>query len=443
MPMDSLPADTVFSRTPFRFHSGLRKTSAALCYGFLLCSGFAQAPRPQPSLPLATKAGEKTPVPAVSTASQFKRASAKIGAPLFLSKPTGNLPAGNVQLTATELAPNQGAADGGPIQLTQNLSLGTRAGLDALLQHLRTLHKDWKPQARCQIAFSDTLAPDETVAFDFPIAILLTSMLGDWSVAPGCAAFGILRPDGTVFPVSRALIRVTAAARGGAKRILVPERNGGQVADMLLNDGPAAFCGVQIFAVNNFEDAQLYAAAEPTPEIAEALSRFEAIQQRLTAPGADPEALLKDPDTLEALRGVLLKSPNHLSARLLLGHSTGRYKIFSADGSSEVIERIGASLVPACRSPRPNDAASLQKDLVNKEVETLKKARERLDPTSQPWLDAVLRYAAVVQGWHQEPPRDSARAMQINAQLLATAKAARAEDIKLHNLLAEKRLNRR
>jgi hypothetical protein len=33
--------------------------------------------------------------------------------------------------------------------------------------------------------------------------------------------------------------------------------------------------------------------------------------------------------------------------------------------------------------------------------------------------------------------------MQINAQLLATAKAARAEDIKLHNLLAEKRLSRR
>ncbi len=80
---------------------------------------------------------------------------------------------------------------------------------------------------------------------------------------------------------------------------------------------------------------------------------------------------------------------------------------------------------------------------MNKEVEILKKARERLDPTSQPWLDALLRYAAVVQGWHQEPPRDSARAMQINAQLLATAKLARAEDIKLHNLLAEKRQSRR
>jgi hypothetical protein len=441
--MDLLTSALVFFRPLFRLPFQRRTASAVLLSGCLAGSGFAQAQRPESGLSLKSKAGEKTSGAAAAPASPFKRSKAKLGVPLFLSKPTGNLPAGNVQITATELSANQGDADGGPIQLTQNLSLGTRAGLDAVWQHLQTLHKDWKPQSRCQISFNEVLAPDETVAFDFPVAILLSSMLGDWNIAPGCAGFGVLRADGTVAPVSRALIRVTAAARGGAKRILVPERNGGQVADMLLNDGPAAFSAVQIFAVSNFEDARLYAAAEPGEETKEALSRFDAIQQQLTAPGADPDALLKDPEILEALRGVLLKSPNHLSARILLGHSSGRYKLFSPDGSAEVVERIAATLVPSSRSPRPNDAASLQKDLINKEIDTLNKARGRLDPVAHTWLDALQRYAAVVQSWHQEPPRDTARAVQLNTQLLATAKAARAEDIKLHNLLAERRQSRR
>lgn len=446
---------------PAHCRAAMRVVVAMLFSALILApSAFAQkarpTPKPRPATPkpfspfskpaAATPApvspfSKPTDTPAVPIKpAEFKREKASISVPFFVAKPSGNLPAANVRLTATVLPESKDAE--GLITFTQNLGLGTRDMLNLVTKYLITKNGTWPAGKRVEISFSEEISTDEVLPGALAVALLVDSLENDWDIDPNVTVFGMIDLEGVIRAAPRALVRSTAAARGGATRLIVPEKNNGQISDMLLNGGPAAFSTMQIFATNNFEDATTLVNAKLSDDLVKAMDHFEDAQKKLMSAGDSAAELLKDSDFTSDLRDVMVRAPNHLTARLLLGYTAGRYAKFSFEGSVETVERVGYVLLPAARSPKANDAASLQKEEVDSEMTKLRGARERFDPAVHPWLDAILHYGEVVQAWQADPPRDTARATQLNNALLSASALVRAEGVKIYNLTQE-RLRRR
>jgi hypothetical protein len=233
---------------------------------------------------------------------------------------------------------------------------------------------------------------------------------------------GAIRADGDLDPVSNPIPRLLAAMRGGAERVLLPEKMFKQVTDVLVSEGPAAFAKTQIFTISNFEDAPAIASASPEATIVRAIRRFADVERMLRAAGANADSALREPALKEALRDVLTIAPSHMSARLLLGRTTGQYMTLSIEGSLTALEAMCTTMLKAARSRNPTDLSQLPIAAVQAEAARLGAARARLDVKAQPVADALLVYADVAKAWNERPPSNASQQGERFRSLSAAAK---------------------
>ena len=173
------------------------------------------------------------------------------------------------------------------------------------------------------------------------------------------------------------------------------------------------------------------------PLVAESVAAFTEAQTALAAAGADAVALLKKTDTQESLRTVLEKWPNHVSARLLLGYSIGRYKTFSVAGSVQVIDRTAATLFAGVNSGRSHEVRNLPPDRIDADLAAIRLAVDRLDPKARPLANHLIAYGEAAKSWHSQPPRTAKDATALAGTLSAEAAQAQDERQKLARSLVK------
>ena len=142
----------------------------------------------------------------------------------------------------------------------------------------------------------------------------------------------------------------------------------------------------------------------------------------LTAAGANADATLREPACKEALREVLTTAPSHMSARLLLGRTTGQYTTLSLDGSITALDAMCPTLLKGARSRNPTDLAQLPNAATQAEATRLAGARTRLDAKAQPVVDALLAYANIIKAWSERPPANAAQQGERFRSLSAAAR---------------------
>src|SRR5690349_18119675 len=101
--------------------------------------------------------------------------------------------------------------------------------------------------------------------------------------------------------------------------------------DILVREGSAVFAHPQFFTVTSLDEAPAIAASQQDPQIVRAVQAFEKVEQALKAGGPSPDATLKTEAVKEQLRQVLMIAPSHMTARLLLGRTTGQYTTLSPE----------------------------------------------------------------------------------------------------------------
>jgi len=262
---------------------------------------------------------------------------ATLGLPLFLLRAGSGFTVLDVKLTATATANPQLAS--GEINCRAFPGPdGVRAAA-FVKQQLFKRHNAWLRGTQIDIACAEKIPGGDLPAAAVTEALLVDAMILGYDLEPNFVALGDFDSDGGLIPTLATGTRVLAALRGGAVRITVPEKSTPQVADVMLAEGPAKFASVQIFAVSGFDEIPPLAAAQLDTKVQRAMSIFGRAQVLLNDAGDRADAALTDPRVKEALREVLIEAPNHLTARLLLGHGAGQFKTYSLAGSIETIEQ--------------------------------------------------------------------------------------------------------
>jgi hypothetical protein len=374
----------------------------------------------------ATKAAGELPA--------LKRLSAAMQTPLFVDTPEGAQSVANVIVTAKAKAIEPNAP--GEVLFASPLSAAGRAVLQSVSEYLLEVHRGWPAGHRIEFAFNAPVAADDAAAAGLAVATLLDSMLGGWDVDPTVAVLGHLTADGQVQKVTRAMARITASARAGASRILIADSNAPEAADCFVNEGIIGFSRVQILAVKDFEELRMMGAKKLEPEVAAALHRFADVQRAFVGKANQEEQALAQGEVQDALRGTLAKWPNHVTARLLLGRGTGRYRTFSVAGSVEEIERIAPALLKAIDSSSAYDPSKLSAEQIAAERMTLQRAEERLDAAVRPFFEQVTAYADAASAWHAlGKARTAKETRTVTLALVNASSRARQERKKLATLL--------
>jgi hypothetical protein len=299
--------------------------------------------------------------------------------------------------------------------------------LTGIVQQLQTRHRGWFAGKRLEFSIEGAAAPADALSSTLAVAVAADAMIGGWTPDPTFFALGSLQPDGQIAAVSQPIPRILAAYRAGGERIAVPDRMWAQVADLLVAEGIAAFSKAQMFTVGNFEELPALATNPPSADIERATNRFADVQRALQAPGIDAEAELSRPAIKDSLREVLTIAPRHLTARLLLGRTTGQYKSLSLPGSIAAIEAMGSTLLKAARSGQPSELSMLPLEPIKAEAARLNAAKAKLDPKSLAVVDAMLAYADVASAWHARPAATGQNKVEKNRVLYAAAKQIRDE----------------
>jgi hypothetical protein len=299
--------------------------------------------------------------------------------------------------------------------------------LNGIVNQLQLRHRGWFAGKRLEFSVQEPVAPEDIPSSTLAIAVAVDAMINGWTPDPKFYAIGSFQPDGQIAAVSQPIPRILAAYRSGGERIALPDKMWAQVADLLVAEGVASFSKAQMFTVGNFEELPGLATNPPAQDIQRASVRFADVQRALQTPGIDADAELQRPAIKDALRETLMIAPRHLTARLLLGRTTGQYKTLSLPGSLAAIEAMGSTLLKAARSAKASELSELPLVPVQAELARLGAARTKVDPKALSVVDALLAYGEVACSWHQRPAAAATNKVEKNRVLYAAAKQIRDE----------------
>jgi hypothetical protein len=389
-------------------------------------TAWAQTPRPQPGqgggffgIPTNPVSG---PAQTPATGGGFKLNQATVRTALLAAKPApgvaGAAVAAQVQLTIVAQAP----AAGNEITLRGAVPATAQAALRGVSDFLKSRHHGWPRGQRLEVAIAGAVAAADLPASSLAVAIAADAMLAGWRPDPNVAVIGAIAPDGQLEPIGTPIPRLLAALRGGATRVVMPEKMFAQVTDLLVSEGVAAFAKMQIFTLNSFEDAPGIVSQTPAREVVLADQRFAEVRAALAAPGVDADTALKQEDVKEMLREVLVAAPTHMTARLLLGRTTGQYTTLSVEGSLTALEAVAQTLLKAARSKSPADLANLPLTQIQAEAARLKAVAGRFDVKARPLVDALVVYAEAAAAWHARPAETAANQAERYRMLSAAAR---------------------
>ena len=340
-----------------------------------------------------------------------------VDVPLMLPPQPEVRPAAAIAHVEVKLVPGKGGA-----AFTQRVPPEAGKVLAAVSAHLEKLHPGKLKEVKIEITFTGSVAAQDLAASGLGLAVALDATLGGWTPEPGFMAVGTFEADGDVQPVKDAIPRLLAVVKAGAKRVVTTEKQVAQVTDMMISSGPVAFAGTQFFSVNSYEDVKAIADTKRTPAMAKSLGFFTEVQEKLGAPGANPDEVLRDPDVKESLRDALTANPTCLSARLLLRVTSGQFDKLSAEGTLYAIETLAPTIFTVVQSRSPSDLGLQSNAVVQAEVARLTSAHKHFDTRALPVLDAVIGFGEMMRSYTERKPDDSKEEAARTRTLFLTAR---------------------
>lgn len=319
--------------------------------------------------------------------------------PLLVPVAPGARPSADIANVEVRIARGVGGA-----VFTQRVPPEAAKILQAVGVQIEKLHPGKMRSGRTEITYTGSVSAQDLAASGLALATALDAAYGGWKPDPGFMAIGTFEADGDVQPVQYAIPRLLAVQKAGAKRVVMTEKQVGQVTDLMISAGAKLFASTQFFAVNSYEDVRQIADGGQTQAMQKGLENFGEVQAKLNAPGAKYEDVLKDEDVREALRQTMVAMPTSLSARLLLRMTTGQFEKLSMEGTLYAIENLAPSIFTTVQSRNPGDLGTLSNETVQAEIGRMNEAKQHFDQRALPLLDSVIDYGEMMRSYTEKPP---------------------------------------
>lgn len=320
----------------------------------------------------------------------------------------------------------------GRVRFNQDVGELMSSALVEVGKFLEVRHGGWPQDHSVEISFENRYNPKDGPSAAVACALLLDSLVEGYAIDERFAVTGDMNADGAVQPIGGVDAKIRGATKKDCELVAVPIQNVRDVEDLMLMEGIEPLHRIQIFSLENFEEALGIARADRKAEVEEGLLSFGEIQKVLSRPNG--ERLLTHPQVAARLREVVEKVPNHLSARILYAKAVGRGpKKLSIGGSLDYVDRYTAPAYRALKGKRLDERTGLQDDEFADAASALNRLRPVLDERTLDYVDALQDYMRLIRTFVNNRPTSSNGIRRLVGEITAQGDQVDGEYDKLMN----------
>ncbi len=225
--------------------------------------------------------------------------------------------------------------------------------------------------------------------------LVLDSLFSGEELDDDFAATGDMTADGMVQKIGGVAAKIRGATKRGCKIVGIPAGNAKGVVDLLVMDGPEQLLDIQIFTMENFDEAHAISRKKKSEDVQGTLDAFASVVAKVKE-GTGFTAL-KDPVIQLQLKEVVKRMPNHLSAKLLLDYGRGEApKRLSVGGTFQEIDILASGMLRQAGMMVYRKQVKLTDDLRKEAKESIKgleKIAKLIDPRLKDYEDSVIDVA--------------------------------------------------
>ena len=311
----------------------------------------------------------------------------KIKGLLVVELNNGDLAGTASQMNATAM--NKGS--GFVIQFNQEVGEMMKGATEEVDKFIRVRYPESLPDnTLVELSFADKYTPKDGPSAAVVCALMVDSIISGNELDPGFAATGDMTATGEVQPVGGVPSKVKGAIRKKCTHIAIPLANKNSIIDESILKGLESLHQIQIFTIEDFEQAHALASSERPEDIQTAIDEFALVQKALKK---NPKYIYNS-QVREKLSKIIELAPNHLSAGLLhLYSNRNEPKKLSIAGSIRGLDNAGAKLGNMMENGSYIKAQGLGNDVLAELVTEMNRLRPKLDKRTIDYSDSYVDIA--------------------------------------------------
>ncbi len=376
----------------------------------------------------AGMAGSTTPLPklkelAGTPAVPLKASQASVSA-LLVSELGGGQMAGQASRLSLTALP-QGDDEPASLSFNQEVGPQMQKALREVQRFQAVRQKGWPRGQNLELSFADKFSGKDGPSAAVACALVLEGVLAGRKLDPAFAVTGDMNADGSVQPIGGVAAKLRGATKARCTCIGIPQGNAIGALDLAIIDGAAPFLSMQVFSMETFEDALALGAMDGAAR--PVLLEFTTA----TGPLKQNPASLRQPAVLAALRDIVKRQPNHLSATILLMIAEGRLpQRLSPAGSLNAVDVAVQDIVKSTMHDLTT-ASVLDKNSISKARVALRQIKDKLDPRTVPVASAWIAWSEAADRLSGLTVKQESAVRKALEDINATARAARDAGTKL------------
>ncbi|RBP36599.1 Lon protease-like protein [Roseimicrobium gellanilyticum] len=332
------------------------------------------------------------------------------------------------------IALQNGGTSPAVVQFNQPVGEMMDKALAEVIKFTQLNNNGWPEGYQIELSFADKYSNKDGPSAAVACALLLHSLFTGKELDPTFAVTGDMNADGTVQPIGGVAAKIRGATKGHCKLVGIPVKNEASLRDVLLMDGPAPFASIQIFSITKFGEAEALALAQKPAATQAAISEMNRVQEVLMRNPGQMGLWLRNQHVIAKLQQVLKDAPNHLSAKYLLMHASGKAPLtLSLAGSLTTIDDNAGELLAAIKSNRGEAFDSMGKSSVGSSLTRLQSVRAKCDVRARPYADAIIDFGTAVKEAQDRPAQTGTRATEYRNKIRGAAASVEAAMNRLMN----------
>jgi hypothetical protein len=349
-----------------------------------------------------------------------------VNALLVRTLPSGAFAGQVSKLTLTALPGNSFLRFSNSMEWTMETSLREVEKL------IRLRHKSFPQGFDMEINWQEKYTPKGGPSAAVACALLAESCLTGQTWDPNFAVTGDINADGSIQAIGGVAAKIRGATNGSCKIIGIPSMNEPAASDVLVREGPAPLFNIIVFGLANFDEAMALAAVERSGPLKEAVNEMDLICSVLKRDPRSAPAILRSPQAIARLQGVLQKAPHCLSAKYLLAYGQNRLPTkLSLAGSLEAANVDGDRLQMAAVMDFSTASNTFGRDEMGSNITRLRNLRPVLDPRIWPYVDSLVSLGEAWRNYLDVRTRAPSRVNDMVNEVVGATNRAQAAKTKL------------